>query len=493
MNSQLEFLLSQAIQYIHSNNYQSAILLLRQILRVKPRHVQVLRMMAVAYAQQNLNAEALEFINEAIDLDSRNGIAYSNKGNILHNLGRNLEAVDAYHRAIQLAPDYAEAYGNLGNVQQNLNDFNGALKSYQIAIAKDQLNPDFFCNLGNCFSAINRDYESHHAYIKAIELQPNHADAHYFLGQLKLRNMDFSGGWVGNEWRWRSRGFNSLALKTSKNIWHGKNLSGPLYIWAEQGIGDQVLYASMLNEVCSLAPLLTVSLDAKLISVFHRSFPQCNFVDKMQLQAEERYESQIPIGSIGQFFRRNIEDFKRSPQKYLLANDCLVKKLKQSSLFSQKITCGISWKSNNPTVGSKKSLSLHGLSSLLGLNEVNFINLQYGDTQVEVRAAKDALDVHLENVPDIDLFDDIEGLLAVIEACDIVVTTSNSTAHFSGAIGKETLLLLPYSAGKFWYWHDLDGKSLWYPSIKVFRQKKQGDWSQPIIEAKEYLEKRFAI
>jgi ADP-heptose:LPS heptosyltransferase len=87
-------------------------------------------------------------------------------------------------------------------------------------------------------------------------------------------------------------------------------------------------------------------------------------------------------------------------------------------------------------------------------------------------------------------FNDIDGVLSIISACDLIITTSNSTAHLAGALGKETLLLTPYSVGKFWYWQDIDGVSLWYPSVRVFPQTKQGDWVTPINSMKAYLEKR---
>lgn len=100
--------------------------------------------------------------------------------------------------------------------------------------------------------------------------------------------------------------------------------------------------------------------------------------------------------------------------------------------------------------------------------------------------------ISLETINNLNLFDDIDGLLGAIESCDVVVTTSNTTAHLAGACGKETLLLLPKAVGKFWYWQDINNISLWYPSIKVFRQNKQGDWSDPVNKAREYLERRFA-
>lgn len=494
MSFQLDFLLSHAVQYIQCNNFQSAILLLRQILRIKPRHLRALRLMAIAHAKQGLNIEALEFIDKAIDADGRDGVVYSNKGNILQNLGRHSEAVINYLKAIELSPEYAEAYGNLGNVQQTLRHYQHALKSYQEAINRDPVNPDFYCNMGNCFLAMDMKGEAYSAYLKAIELQPNHADAQYFLSLLALRNFDFTNGWTGTEWRWMARDFNSIPLKTSKPRWDGKNFSGSLLVWGEQGIGDQVLYASMIEEVRKLAPRLTISVEAKLMPVFEQSFSGCRIVDISKVRTDDDYDAQIPIGSIGQFLRRGIKEFQLAPKGYLTPNKLLVKKFRDGFQFSKKIACGIAWKSSSRNFGAEKSILLDEMSPILGMqSNFNFINLQYGDIDIELDLMRIEMGINLTEVPKLDLFNDMEGLLALISACDIVVTTSNSIAHFSGAVGKETLLLLPYSAGKFWYWQDIDGESLWYPSVKIFKQRDQGDWSQPIHEIKRFLGDRFAI
>lgn len=145
-------------------------------------------------------------------------------------------------------------------------------------------------------------------------------------------------------------------------------------------------------------------------------------------------------------------------------------------------------------LAEKKSVDLEEMNPLLILKqEIDFINLQHGDTEKELEFIRKSFDVNIISAPSIDLFTDLDGLASLISVCDIVVTTSNSIAHFSGALGKEALLLLPYSDGKFWYWHDIDGVSLWYPSIKVFKQENPGDWSTPIQKAKAYMEKRFEI
>ena len=89
----------------------------------------------------------------------------------------------------------------------------------------------------------------------------------------------------------------------------------------------------------------------------------------------------------------------------------------------------------------------------------------------------------------LDIFNDIYGLLKFIDSCDFIFSTSNTNAHLSAALGKPTYLLLPKGYGKIWYWeNDFNEKNLWYPSIKKFYQKNQGDWSDPISLLKEEIE-----
>ena len=87
-------------------------------------------------------------------------------------------------------------------------------------------------------------------------------------------------------------------------------------------------------------------------------------------------------------------------------------------------------------------------------------------------------------VPDINFFDD---LAAVIQNMDLVISIDTVFTHLAGALGKKTCLLMPYSAGKNWYWHEDDDFSLWYPSIRIYRQNKDNDWTAPLFQLKDDL------
>ena len=123
---------------------------------------------------------------------------------------------------------------------------------------------------------------------------------------------------------------------------------------------------------------------------------------------------------------------------------------------------------------------LKQLLPILNLPNINFISLQYGDTKEEVKSLYDEYGIDIRTVNEIDNFNDIDGLSSLIDSCDFVITSSNITAHLSGALGKKTYLLTPYSVGKIWYWHETRNKSLWYPSVNIYRQESNKSWNLPI-------------
>jgi ADP-heptose:LPS heptosyltransferase len=93
--------------------------------------------------------------------------------------------------------------------------------------------------------------------------------------------------------------------------------------------------------------------------------------------------------------------------------------------------------------------------------------------------------------PNLDPTNDIDGLVSQINMCDMVLTTSNVTAHLAGAVGKKGVVLLPYSRGKLWYWHEGQGQSLWYPSLHLISQNKIDDWSDSVDGATRWVKENI--
>ena len=291
-------------------------------------------------------------------------------------------------------------------------------------------------------------------------LDPNYHESFYNLSLLQLHLNSFKEGWSNFSRRWHVKDFPS-EKQDYKIPSFDSSVHKSVLVWPEQGIGDQILFSRFFNNLHNSYIKIYSSIDKKLLPLFRASFPFIDFVssgDKLTTQ------SQSSIGGLGKFFINSKEDLKNNSSAYLSVN-----KDKSSSLKAQfpkgKKVCGLSWLSKNDDLGEHKSLSLKKLEKLLKLKDITFVDLQYGDTSKERQSFYKKYGINLIKIKEIDNYDDIEGLAALIDACDFVVTVSNTTAHIAGAIGKKTYLMLPKGKGKLWYWSKENDQSLWYKSI----------------------------
>ena len=233
-----------------------------------------------------------------------------------------------------------------------------------------------------------------------------------------------------------------------------------------------------------------VMVDSRLISIYERSFPGVNFISKKLEISSVQFDFCLPSGSLGGFFRNSLEKFKCT-NNYLKPEKMRTKELREKLTLKNKKICGVSWKSKNANIGHNKSLTLNDLVPLFQIPGLIFVDLQYGDNRQEKDLLKNTFGIDILSVKEIDNYNDIDGLASLIDACDFVVTSSNVTAHIAGAIGKDIFLILPIAQGKIWYWHHGDKKSLWYPSILQYAQKKEGEWQFPIDEIKKDIINKY--
>ena len=131
---------------------------------------------------------------------------------------------------------------------------------------------------------------------------------------------------------------------------------------------------------------------------------------------------------------------------------------------------------------------------ILTNKNIAFVSLQYGDVQNQLIDFNEKHNLNIQECKRVDNFHDIDGHAALIEACDFVVTISNSSAHMSGAIGKETFLMCPVGKGSIWYWsNQLNENNLWYPSIHVFEQNLDGNWVDVVQRIKLVIENKINV
>ena len=460
----------------------------QQALAIKPDDFVTLMNLGAALNDLGRFTEALAQHDRALQIEPRNVEVLSNRAVALAGLGHYDDTLAVFEQCLSIDPLRAEGWTGKAMALVSLKRLADALPCLEEA---NRAQPGFapaWSMRGAVLAALGRADEALPMLEKAVELAPANAEDQLSLSHLYLARFDFARGWPAYEARLRRPG--PERLQALKPRWDGSATPSRLLVWAEQGIGDQVMYSTMFREVIERARGATISLDRKLLPLFRRSFPQATFTARDEQLSDAHFDLQLPVGSLGALFRPTIDAFATAPESVLLPDRERAAQVRALKPFSNRKVCGLSWKSINAQVGDDKSMPLERMRDLLMLDGFAFVNLQYGDVSGEVARACALTDAPIETLPGVDLFDDIDGLATLIEACDIVVTISNSTAHLAGAMGKATLLLVPRFTGRMWYWNTQPGDAHppWYPSVRVLRQQRQGDWSAPLQAAKAALE-----
>ena len=320
-------------------------------------------------------------------------------------------------------------------------------------------------------------------YHKTLEIEPDDQYAHLNLGMLQLLQGDFENGWKQYQYRWKYEKFPSEYREFPQPSWYGSNLSGKtILVWAEQGIGDEIMFASMLNDLLQMNANIMVECEHRLVSLFQRSFPDIQFSSRKNpphqqlLNPDIHY--QISMGSLGQWLRPTQDSFKRNQTYYLTACPERVSKLrnKYQQLANGKQLVGISWKSTdiNRRRAKSKSTLLEYWKLVLSQPDCYFINLQYGDVESELAQFESETSLKIYRDQEIDPLVNLDDFAAQISVLDLVISTSNTTVHMAGALGKRVWTLLPCIPD--WRWMLDREEALWYPMMRLFRQNRIGDW-----------------
>jgi ADP-heptose:LPS heptosyltransferase len=302
--------------------------------------------------------------------------------------------------------------------------------------------------------------------------------------------MDFENGWPKYKWRWQQKTANVMPWHPpeSKPKWT-PDKSGRVLVWEEQGVGDVIMFSSIIPELYKRSNKLMVQVDDRLIPLFRRSFPKdLVFYSNLEKIPEDQYDTHVPVGSLPSYFRQSIVSFKQSSGSYLKVDENLSTKLRAELLGGKhKYICGISWRggSKKDSAATNKSIKLAEIAQILDRENVTLVSLQYGETDTELQELNNKYGIRVASVSEIDNFKNIDGLASLIGACDHIVSIDNLTVHLAGALGKKTTVLLPFSCD--WRWGQTQQDCYWHSSLTLFRQKNIADWSSPLKELKQHL------
>ena len=230
---------------------------------------------------------------------------------------------------------------------------------------------------------------------------------------------------------------------SGQTLWKGEK-GKRVVLWKEQGIGDQIIFLGLVPEVKEMCETLSVYVDPRLQALCKRAMPEINFVKDIKELQKVECDYHLPLGSVPGLIRNDISDFDRTVKGYLKADPERVEAIRKELKLDGKTVIGISWKSFKSLNQNKKSVQLRDMERIFSGLDVVLVNLQYGDVEDEIREFKEATGIDVVQCASVDNREDLDGLAALIEVCDLVVSTSNVTIHLAGALAKETWVMLPY-------------------------------------------------
>jgi len=430
------------------------------------------------HKEQNQFILALELFEVAIKINPNYPEALSNKGLALHELKRYDESLAFYDKAISLKPDYHEAWSNRGVTLSKLGRYDEALASYDKAIS---FKPDYheaWSNKGTALHEIKQYEEALASYDKAISFKTNHSDAHWGKALIQLTLEDFKNGWKNYEYRWRKTVSDPLRHQQFPLLINLNQASGKrVLVWSEQGHGDTIQFSRLIKNLSDLNVDIIFEVQAGLKTLLEHSMKHVKVIGEGT--SFERVDFQIPLMSLPLLLELDLQNIPS--EKYLedSKEDSIAWK-KKLNIANNKLNIGIACSGNERHINDKnRSIDLKFFEPITDKANLFLI-------QKDLRGSdQDFLSTHPEIKflgKEIKSFNDSAS---IIRAMDLVITVDTSLAHLSGALGKPTLILLPWNPE--WRWLLDREDSPWYPTAKIFRQTHPGNWSDVIEDVSLHL------
>jgi tetratricopeptide (TPR) repeat protein len=466
----------------------------RRALALRPEYLAARVNLGNLLAETGTDEEAIALLRDGLALHGEQVDLHYNLARILQQAGRHAEAVAHYRSALAIKPDLPGALNNLGLLLQTGKEIDEAIALYQRGLAANPANLDLLLNLGNALMLASRFDEAIAAYRRAQAVAPDNVDAHHFESFALLLLGRFEAGWEAYEWRLRTPDMAAKAARYPQALWNGRrDLRGRLLVWNEQGVGDELMFLSLLPELAREMDLM-VECDARLVELLRRSLPGIDVVARpAEGSARREWPSdvvaQIPAGSLMRYLRPNLASFAGGTGTYLKPDPERRDALRQR-YGSDRLRVGVAWHTNAVNAGLRRQMALSTLLPLLRDPRARFVSLQYGDHAAEI-AALVASGGQLLQDPMIDPWADLDGFAAQIAALDLVITIDNSTAHMAGALGVPCWVMLPHPPE--WRWLLQRSDSVWWSSLRLFRQSEPGDWAPVIAELIQSLAERIAF
>lgn len=459
---------------------------LEKLLTILPKskdRVKALRSIASITLKLGRTVEALDYIQQVMALTPKDPYVLTLFAQALTTLKRYDDAITYVEAAISIDPLYCDAYVCYGEIHKELTDYEFSTACYAQALTLKPGDTNIITNIGVVLYQMGHLEKAEEAFQRVFEVNPNSPLAHYNYAFLLLMKGRAKEGWEEYSWRYQVQGFwaSSPLRHFPQPKWNGEPLKGKrILLWAEQGLGDEILFANTIPDVLNEGGEVHIECAARLKNLFQHSFPK-SVVHESQYKAaetgEDHFDYHIALPDLCALYRTKVDDFP-SAEGFLKADAARVASLRMRlNAISDRPKIGISWRSMVTTHFRQLSYAhIKELAPIFDIKGVDFINLQYGDCKDELADIQKHFGIELHDWDDIDLKDDQEQLAALMKNMDVVIGPANAPSQLAGALGVPTCLFLPSHA---WTMLGTEGMP-WFPTMKTFIKAAPEDtWEEP--------------
>jgi hypothetical protein len=409
----------------------------------------------------------------------RAGVAHFRRGEVA-------QAIECIERALAQGADPYLCHCDLCEMCRVQGRLDEALDHGRRAVALDPENCDAHYNLGLVHYDRGEIAEAIACQRRVIALVPNHAAGHFELGEALLLDGDYRAGWQEFEWSFKMPGVPPPMPPTDKPYWEGDRLDdGTLLLVGDQGFGDVIQFMRYIPLAAKRCRDLVIACSAEMTPLVAQLAGNAK-IFRLWRDAPG-FDRHARLSSLPRLFKTELENIP-AQVPYLRADK------ERAAQWKRRLAAlapsgyrriGLVWAGRPEHLNDRnRSMALKQLAPLAALDRVALVSLQKGPAGGQVGS-------YFGPAPLINLAPEINDFVdtaCIIDALDLVVTVDTSVAHLAGAMAKPVCVLLPFAPDWRWLRHRDD--SPWYPSARLFRQTRPGDWSDPVAKLAQFIGKR---
>ena len=474
--------LKEGINKLNQNLSDDALTYFTKILSIRPNHSQTINLQGICYYNLKKYSLAIQNFELAISIDPDQDGFFINLGNTYKEINEFEKAKETYEEGLKLKKNQTIFYNQLGLLFFSTQNYERAKEFFFLSLKYDSNNYQALNNLGQVENELSNFEKAKEYYNKSIEKNNNYSVAHFNLGLSLIREGNFELGWKNYEYRDNKR--RNLDLTSDKIEWTGSNLEdNVLLIICEQGIGDNIQFIRYVSQINKKNSKIYLLIKHNLVSLFTK----IENVDKIFTHKDQipRFDYYVYLLSLPNLFN-TIKPFPKALNFFSFNQNKINNWNNFFKKYNSKLNIGLCWQGDsvNNKNDYKRSIPLKLFQSIFDIDNINIFSLQKnnGTDQINnITITKNNFVIFDQNYDE----KPFEDTLCIIKHLDLIITIDTSIAHISGTLEKNTWLLLSKVCD--FRWGIKTEKSLWYDSVKLYRQTDINNWEEVINRVKEDL------